>query len=86
MASPAAFSKEVMGKCTQCGADTILYVNGIPLCVKCDGAQKTPSIPPKREEIKGQPGGGAAKTFVKIDRRSSVSNRHASMPAGRQLV
>jgi len=55
MASPAAFSKEVMGKCSQCGADTILYVNGIPICLKCDGAQKTPSISPKCEEIKDHP-------------------------------
>ena len=27
-----------MEKCVKCGADTILYVNGVPLCMKCDAA------------------------------------------------
>ncbi len=25
-----------MVKCVDCGADTILYVNGVPVCRKCD--------------------------------------------------
>src|SRR5689334_24558600 len=25
-----------MKKCARCGADTVLFVNGIPLCVRCD--------------------------------------------------
>jgi len=33
-----------MSKCSQCGADTILYESGVPFCVKCaeaiDAARK----------------------------------------------
>jgi len=25
-----------MAKCLYCGADTILHINGIPVCVECD--------------------------------------------------
>jgi len=25
-----------MHKCVLCGADTILFINGLPICVECD--------------------------------------------------
>ena len=28
-----------MAKCTYCGADTQLFNNGIPVCVKCDSTK-----------------------------------------------
>jgi len=33
-----------MHKCVLCGADTILFINGIPICVECDEERekKTP--------------------------------------------
>lgn len=30
--------RQDMAKCSRCGADTILRVNGVPLCVECDKA------------------------------------------------
>jgi len=29
-----------MAKCAQCGADTHLFVNEVPLCVKCDAKRE----------------------------------------------
>lgn len=34
-----------MSKCSRCGADTKLHVDGVPVCVGCDNS--TPSSPPK---------------------------------------
>jgi hypothetical protein len=50
---------ERMERCSHCGADTELYVNGVPLCVKCDKRFDGPM------RISGQPsrhqGGSAQK-------------------------
>lgn len=29
-----------MAKCYLCGAETVLHINGVPICVKCD--EQTP--------------------------------------------
>jgi hypothetical protein len=47
-----------MAKCVRCGAETILFVAGVPLCVDCDsdvekGQRKTPrqaASEPQRED------------------------------------
>jgi hypothetical protein len=39
-----------MAKCSQCGAETQLYVNGVPICPACDNrSESTGSKPPHRE-------------------------------------
>jgi ligand-binding sensor domain-containing protein len=46
-----------MAKCVRCGAETILYVNGVPVCVPCDD-NKTSSQTAKKEprpELAGRP-------------------------------
>jgi hypothetical protein len=40
-----------MAKCSQCGAETPLYVNGVPLCLECDKKrleEKEPRPPTKQ--------------------------------------
>jgi hypothetical protein len=44
-------SREVrMAKCKYCGAETILYVSGNPLCVNCSDLIDAGKKPPAREE------------------------------------
>jgi len=40
----ARYAGRAMHKCVLCGADTILFINGIPICVECDEERekKTP--------------------------------------------
>ena len=35
-----------MAKCACCGAETILYVNGVPICVDCDNQKPDAQSPP----------------------------------------
>jgi len=47
-----------MEKCVKCGADTILRVNGVPLCVDCDKQRSTDHLthrPAQREEREPPP-------------------------------
>jgi hypothetical protein len=40
-----------MEKCSRCGADTQLHVNGVPVCANCDKQTETPiRIPAKGRE------------------------------------
>jgi hypothetical protein len=42
-----AYSDFVMLKCVLCGADTILEVESVPICVKCDDQKETgKNLPP----------------------------------------
>lgn len=41
-----------MARCTNCGAETSLYVNGVPVCVKCDDALQAEA---KRKEQARKP-------------------------------
>ena len=42
-----------MAQCVECGAETLLYVNGVPICSKCDDkAQKPPPTPAKPQPKK----------------------------------
>jgi len=34
-----------MEKCVKCGADTILRVNGVPVCVDCDQKRSSGELP-----------------------------------------
>jgi len=34
-----------MHKCVMCGADTILFVNGVPYCVECDEQREKQAEP-----------------------------------------
>jgi len=34
-----------MAKCSICGAETFLYNNGVPICIKCDEKSKQPATP-----------------------------------------
>ena len=34
-----------MAKCIHCGADTILHINGNPICVACDERKNNPEKP-----------------------------------------
>jgi len=38
-----------MANCVYCGADTILYVNGRPVCVRCSDEIDAGRKPPSRE-------------------------------------
>ncbi len=38
----------MLARCAECGADTILYVNGVPLCLKCDYKLRKEGIDPKK--------------------------------------
>jgi hypothetical protein len=42
-----------MATCSCCGvAETMLYINGVPVCLNCDNHAKTlPSVPPRIAEI-----------------------------------
>ena len=40
-----------VAKCRYCGADTILYVNGAPVCVNCSNLIDAGKKPPVREEL-----------------------------------
>ena len=44
---------EVMAKCIYCGANTIMHVNGNPVCIKCDKTRNNTEKPtlksPNRE-------------------------------------
>lgn len=39
-----------MEKCVYCGTDTMLRVNGVPICVKCDAIREAGGKPPQRED------------------------------------
>jgi len=41
-----------MAKCVVCEAETPLFVNGVPLCAKCDAEQEKKR---KQEELWGEP-------------------------------
>ncbi len=42
-----------MPKCFKCGADTILFENGVAICVKCsDEGDKRPDSPEKDQRIR----------------------------------
>ena len=43
-----------MAKCKYCGAETILYVSGTPVCVNCSDLIDAGKKPPGREEPPGQ--------------------------------
>lgn len=44
-----------MAKCVQCGAATVLYVNGVPLCTDCDYRRERQDKPmPDRSDKFGQ--------------------------------
>jgi hypothetical protein len=38
-----------MTKCVFCGTETVLHVNGVPMCLKCDQQREQ-----KREEAEGE--------------------------------
>ncbi len=38
----------MLSRCAECGADTILHVNGVPLCLKCDYELRKEGIDPKK--------------------------------------
>jgi hypothetical protein len=43
------------GKCCNCGAETSLFVNGVPVCVVCDAKRDAPAafpIPMRPREAK----------------------------------
>jgi hypothetical protein len=39
-----------MAKCKYCGAETILFVNGAPVCVNCSDLIDAGKKPPAREQ------------------------------------
>jgi len=39
-----------MAKCKYCGAETVLYVSGAPICVNCSNLIDAGKKPPGREE------------------------------------
>jgi hypothetical protein len=41
----------MLARCAECGADTILYVNGVPLCLKCDYKLRKEGIDPKKPTV-----------------------------------
>jgi len=44
-----------MAGCSRCGAETELYISGVPLCVKCSDLQEVkpkPLPPPQSEDIR----------------------------------
>jgi hypothetical protein len=43
-----------MAKCKYCGAETILYVSGVPVCVGCSNLIDAGKKPPAREEPENQ--------------------------------
>jgi hypothetical protein len=36
------------GKCCDCGAETCLFVNGVPICVVCDARREKAAATPER--------------------------------------
>jgi hypothetical protein len=40
-----------MARCVKCGADTILFVNGTPICTKCDDEENKGKA---KEEFEGK--------------------------------
>jgi hypothetical protein len=42
-----------MATCSRCGVvETMLYINGVPVCLSCDNQAKTPSsVPPRIAEF-----------------------------------
>jgi len=44
-----------MQKCSVCGADTVLSVSGVPLCLACDEDQSTTQAQPQTEPTKIEP-------------------------------
>lgn len=44
-----------MAKCKYCGAETILYVSGSPVCVNCSDLLEAGKKPPAREEPRNEP-------------------------------
>jgi hypothetical protein len=37
----------IMARCVQCGKETDLHVNGVPICPTCDGKREKKPPPPK---------------------------------------
>ncbi len=44
-----------MAKCVRCGAETILLVNGVPVCTDCDGKPVKPAASPATRESDPRP-------------------------------